>query len=147
MVNVDIRAQVTKYLLRQNCAEGLLPDTARRVFCQIRTTAIRDRSPAVSGCQRSGPGTTRRGKGQLAQSEAQLVQDQAQLLSAEASQSRTQLDVDKYAPLNQERAIRQRDMDNATQNNPGAKAQVEAAKARVETAKAALEAAQVIQHP
>jgi len=51
-VNSDIRAEV-------------IPAQAELrggVFCEKSATAIRDRSPAVSGCHRSGPGTTRRGK-------------------------------------------------------------------------------------
>jgi RND family efflux transporter MFP subunit len=76
----------------------------------------------------------------LAQAKAQLIQAQAQVVSAEASQRRTQLDVDKYTPLNQQQAITQQDMDNATQNNLSAKAQVESTKAQVETAKAQIEA-------
>ena len=55
---------------------------------------------------------------------------------AEANQHRTQLDVDRYTPLAQQQAITQQDLDNATQNNLAAKAQVQAAAAQVETAKA-----------
>jgi membrane fusion protein (multidrug efflux system) len=61
-------------------------------------------------------------------------------MSAEASQRRAQLDEDRYVPLNKQQAITQQDMDNATQNNLSAKAQVEASKAQVETAKAQIEA-------
>jgi membrane fusion protein (multidrug efflux system) len=55
---------------------------------------------------------------------------------AEANQRRTQLDVDRYTPLVQQQAITQQDLDNATQNNFAAKAQVQAAVAQVATAKA-----------
>ena len=60
---------------------------------------------------------------------------------AEANQRRTQLDVDRYTPLAQQQAITQQDLDNATQNNMAAKAQVQAARAQVETAKAQITAA------
>ena len=79
--------------------------------------------------------------GQLAQAKAQLVQSQAQLAQAQANQRRTQLDVDRYIPLARQQAISQQDLDNATQNNLSAQAQVEAAKAQIETAKAQIQAA------
>ena len=59
----------------------------------------------------------------------------------EANQVRTQLDVDRYAPLAKQQAITQQDMDNATQNNVGARAQVQAAKAQIETARAQIQSA------
>ncbi len=60
---------------------------------------------------------------------------------AEANQRRVQLDVDRYTPLAQQQAITQQDLDNATQNNMAAKAQLQAARAQVETAKAQITAA------
>ena len=79
--------------------------------------------------------------GQLAQAKAQLTQAEAQLAVVEANQVRTQLDVDRYAPLAKQQAITQQDMDNATQNNVAAKAQVQAAKAQIETARAQIQGA------
>jgi multidrug resistance efflux pump len=49
--------------------------------------------------------------------------------------------VDRYAPLAREKAITDQELDNATQANLAAKAQVKAAGAGVETAKAAIVAA------
>ena len=60
---------------------------------------------------------------------------------AQANQRRTQLDVDRYAPLAQQQAITQQDLDNATENNLAAKAQVQSATAQVATAKAQITAA------
>jgi RND family efflux transporter MFP subunit len=59
----------------------------------------------------------------------------------EANQVRTQLDEDRYVPLMKQQAITQQDMDNATQNNVAAKAQVQAAKAQIETARAQIQGA------
>jgi membrane fusion protein (multidrug efflux system) len=59
---------------------------------------------------------------------------------AEANQHRTQLDVDRYTPLAQQQAITQQDLDNATQYNIAAKAQVQSARAQVETARAQITA-------
>jgi membrane fusion protein (multidrug efflux system) len=70
-----------------------------------------------------------------------LVQANAELASAEANQRKAQLDENRYVPLAQQQAVSQQDLDNATQTNLAAKAQVEAARAHVETAKAQIEAA------
>src|SRR5260370_448858 len=66
---------------------------------------------------------------------------QAELTQAQANQVKTQLDVNKYAPLAEQKAVTQQDLDNAVQANLVAKAQVEAARAGVETARAQLRAA------
>jgi membrane fusion protein (multidrug efflux system) len=132
LVNAAIRAQVTGYLLSQNYAEGSFVRKGQLLF-EI------DPRPFQAAVDQAR-GQLAQANGQLAQAKAQLVQAQAQLLSAEASQLKTQLNVDKYVPLNNLKAITQQDMDDATQNNLAAKAQVEAAKAQVETAKAQIEA-------
>jgi RND family efflux transporter MFP subunit len=131
LVNAAIRAQVTGYLLTQNYAEGSFVRTGQLLF-QIDPRPFQD---AVDRAQ----GQLAQAEGQLALAKAQLLQYQAQLASAEASQRRTQLDVDKYIPLIEQKAITQQDMDNATQNNVAAKAQVEAAKAQVETSRAQIQ--------
>ena len=69
-----------------------------------------------------------------------LSQAEAGVAVAEANQRRVQLDVDRYTPLAQAQAITQQDLDNATQNNMAAKAQLQAAQAQVETAKAQITA-------
>jgi membrane fusion protein (multidrug efflux system) len=80
-------------------------------------------------------------EGQLSQAQAQLSQALAQVAVAEANQRRTQLDVDRYTPLAKQQAITQQDLDNATQNNLAAKAQVQSAEAQVATARAQIIAA------
>jgi membrane fusion protein (multidrug efflux system) len=49
--------------------------------------------------------------------------------------------VDRYTPLAEQQAITQQDLDNATQYNMGAKAQLQAAQAQVQTARAQITAA------
>jgi membrane fusion protein (multidrug efflux system) len=49
--------------------------------------------------------------------------------------------VDRYTPLAKQQAITQQDLDNATQNNLAAKAQVQVAKAAVETSQAQIQGA------
>jgi membrane fusion protein (multidrug efflux system) len=128
MVNADIKAQVSGYLLKQDYIEGSFVRTGQLLF-EI------DPRPFQAALDQA-TGQLAQASGQLAQANAQLGQAQAQLAVAEANQGRTQLDVDRYIPLAKEQAITQQEMDNATQNNLAAKAQVQAARAAVETARA-----------
>jgi len=133
MVNAAIKAQVSGYLLTQNYTEGSFVKKGQLLF----EIDPRPFQAAVDQAQ----GQLAQANGQLAQANAQLVQARAQLAQSEANQVRTQLDVDRYIPLAKQQAITQQDLDNATQNNLSAKAQVEASKAQVETAKAQIQAA------
>ena len=128
LVNADIKAQVSGYLLEQAYKEGTFVQKGQLLF-QI------DPRPFQASLDQS-QGLLAQAQGQLGQAQAQLEQAQAQVAVAEANQRRTQLDVDRYTPLAQEQAITQQDLDNATQNNSAAKAQVQAATAQVATAKA-----------
>ena len=75
---------------------------------------------------------------QLAQANSQLSQAQAQLAQAEANQVKTQLDVNRYRPLVEQKAVTQQEYDNAVQANVVSKAQVDAARAGIEAARAQL---------
>jgi RND family efflux transporter MFP subunit len=134
LVNADIKAQVSGYLLKQNYTEGSFVRTGQMLF-EI------DPRPFEAVLDQA-KGQLAQASGQLAQARAQLTQAQAQVSVAEANQVRTQLDVDRYIPLAKQQAITQQDMDNATQNNLASKAQVQSAKAQVETAQAQIQAAQ-----
>jgi membrane fusion protein (multidrug efflux system) len=133
MVNADIRAQVSGYLLRQDYKEGSFVRKGQLLF-EI------DPRPFQATLDQA-KGDLARAQAQLAQANSQHSQTQAQLTQAEANQGKTQLDVDRYAPLAKEKAITDQEMDNANQANLAAKAQVKAAGAGVETAKAAIIAA------
>jgi len=134
-VNAAIKAQVTGYLLTQNYSEGAFVNKGQLLF-EI------DPRPFQAALDQT-QGQFSQANGQLAQAKAQLSQAQAQLLQAQANQRRTQLDVERYTPLAKQQAVSQQDLDNATQNNIAAEAQVEAAKAQIETAKAQIQAAEV----
>jgi membrane fusion protein (multidrug efflux system) len=136
LVNADIKAQVSGYLLRQVYMEGSYVTKGQLLF-EI------DPRPFQAVLDQAG-GQLAQATGQLAQAKAQLSQAEAQVSIAEANQTRTQLDVDRYIPLAQQEAITQQDLDNATQNNLAAKAQVQAARAQVETARAQIQAANAI---
>jgi RND family efflux transporter MFP subunit len=133
-VNADIKAQVSGYLMTQAFTEGSFVKQGDLLF-QI------DPRPFQAALDQA-QGQLSQANGQVAQARAQLAQSQAGVAVAEANQVRTQLDVDRYIPLAQQQAITQQDLDNATQNNQAAKAQVQLSKAQVETAQAQIVAAQ-----
>ena len=121
LVNANVKAQVTGYLLEQNYQEGSFVQKGQLLF-QIDPRPFQ----AV-----------------LDQAEGQLAQAKAQLANAEAVQLRNQLDVDRYTPLAKEQAASQQDLDNAIQNNLAAKATVATAKAQIQSAQAAVETARL----
>ncbi len=136
LVNADIKAQVSGYLLKQAYAEGSSVKKGQLLF-EI------DPRPFQAVLEQA-QGQLAQANGQLAQARAQLTQTQAQVAVAEANQVRTQLDVDRYVPLAKQQAITQQDLDNSIQNNLVSKAQVQASKAQVETARAQIQAAQAL---
>jgi membrane fusion protein, multidrug efflux system len=133
MVNAEIRAQVSGYLLRQVYREGSFVRQGELMF-EI------DPRPFQAAVDQA-KGDLAKANAQLAQADGQLLQAEAQLAQAEANQVKTQLDVDRYTPLAKENAITVQDLDNAVQSNLAAKAQVKASSAGVETAKSAIVAA------
>jgi membrane fusion protein, multidrug efflux system len=133
MVNAQIKAQVTGYLLRQYYTEGTLVRKGQLLF-EI------DPRPVQAALDQANADLAK-AQGQLAQAEAQFAQAQAQLAQAEADQGRTQLDQDRYASLAKTGDIPQQVYDNALQANLAARAQVKAADAGVKTAKAGIAAA------
>ncbi len=104
-VNATIRAQVSGYLLAQDYREGDAIKKGDLLF-QI------DPRPFQALLDQAG--------GQLAQAQARL--------------GKTELDVNRYAPLVKERAVSQEEYDDAVQADLEAKAAVLSAKAQVEQA-------------
>ena len=105
LVNAQIRAQVTGYLLMQNYREGDLIKKGDMLF-EI------DPRPFKAALDQT--------KGQLAQAEAKL--------------GKTELDVKRYGPLAKDKAISQQEYDDAVQANLEAQAAVASAKAQLEQA-------------
>lgn len=147
MVNADIKAQVTGYLLRQDYKEGSFVKKGQLLFeidprpFQAALDQANGQVAQFQGQLEQAVSQVTQAEAQVGQANSQLVQAQAQLAQAQANQVKTQLDVNKYAPLAEQKAVTQQDYDNAAQSNLVAKAQVEAAKAGVETARAQLRAA------
>jgi membrane fusion protein, multidrug efflux system len=147
IVNADIKGQVTGYLQRQDYKEGSFVKKGELLF-EIDPRPFQAVLDQASGQLAQFEGQLEQANSQVVQAEAQvgqansqLVQAQAQLAQSQANQVKTQLDVNKYAPLAEQKAVTQQDLDNAVQANVVAKAEVEASKARVEAARAQLRAA------
>ena len=147
LVNADIKAQVSGYLLRQNYREGSFVKKGQALF-EIDPRPFQAALDQANGQVAQFEGQLEQARSQVVQAEAQvaqvnsqLLQAQAQLAQAQANQVKAQLDVNKYAPLAEQKAVTQQDYDNAVQANVAAKAQVEAAKAGVEAARAQLRVA------
>jgi len=130
MVNAEIKAEVSGYLLKQDYTEGSFVKKGQLLF-EI------DARPLQAALDQAN-GDLARAEGQLTQADAQLLQADAQLAQAEANQGKTRLDVDRYIPLAKEKAITQQELDNSVQANLAAKALVKAANGGVEAAKAAI---------
>ena len=133
LVNADIRAEVTGYLLRQDYKEGSFVRKGQLLF------EIDPRPFQAAVLQASGQ--YEQAQAQFAQAQAGLITAESQLSNVEATQLRTQLDEDRYAPLFGLHAATRQDLDNARQNNKGQKALVDASKALVETARAQIKVA------
>ena len=147
IVNADIKAEVSGYLLRQDYKEGSFVKKGQLLF-ELDPRPFQAALDQANGLVAQFQGQLEQAISQVAQAEAQtaqansqLLQSQAQLAQAQANQVKTQLDVNKYAPLAEQKAVTQQDLDNAVQGNNVAKAQVEAARAGVETVRAQLRAA------
>ena len=119
--NADVRAQITGYIMKQGYQEGAFVKKGQLLF-EI------DPRPFQAALDQA--------KGQLAQATAILA-------NAQAVQGRTELDVNRYAPLAKEQAASQQDLDNAVQNNMAAKATVATAQAQIKSAEAAVETAKI----
>ncbi len=147
IVNADIKAEVTGYLLRQDYKEGSFVKKGQLLFeldprpFQAAVDQANGQVAQFQGQLEQAISQVTQAEAQAAQANSQLLQSQAQLAQAQANQVKTQLDVNKYVPLAEQKAVTQQDLDNAVQGNVVAKAQVEAARAGVETARAQLRAA------
>jgi membrane fusion protein, multidrug efflux system len=121
LVNAQVRAQVTGYLLKQNYGNGAF---------------VKKGVPLFQIDPRPFQATLDQTKANLAAAEGNLQRAQAQL-------GKTEQDVARYTPLAKEQAISQQELDDAVQADLAAKAQVESAKASIDGAKAAIDTAQL----
>jgi len=142
MVNAELKAQVTGYLLRQDYKEGSFVKKGQLLF-EIDPRPFQAALDQANGQVAQYQGQVEQASSQITQAEAQLAQANSQLLQAQArleqaraNQIKAELDVKKYQPLAEQKAVTQQELDNALQANTAAKAQVDAEKAGVEAARA-----------
>ncbi|HEU0251639.1 MAG TPA: efflux RND transporter periplasmic adaptor subunit [Pyrinomonadaceae bacterium] len=144
MVNAELKAQVTGYLLRQDYKEGSFVKQGQLLFeidprpFQAALDQANGQVAQYQGQLEQATSQITQAEAQLAQANSQVSQAQARLAQAEANQVKADLDVKKYQPLAEQKAVTQQELDNASQANVAAKAQVDAEKAGVETARAQL---------
>ena len=142
MVNAELKAQVTGYLLRQDYKEGSFVKKGQLLFeidprpFQAALDQTNGQVAQFQGQVEQAASQITQAEAQLAQANSQFLQAQARLEQARANQVKTELDVKKYQPLAEQKAVTQQDLDNALQANTAAKAQVDAEKAGVEAARA-----------
>src|SRR5882762_6150993 len=105
MVNAEIKAQVAGYLLRQDYKEGSFVKKGQLLF-EIDPRPFQAALDRANGQVAQFQGQLEQAISQVTQAEAQVEQadsqlqhSQAQLAQAQANQVKTQLDVNKYAPL------------------------------------------------
>src|SRR6266545_2594439 len=133
IVNADIKAEVTGYLLKQDYKEGSFVKKGQLLFeldprpFQAAVDQANGQVAQFQGQLEQAISQVAQAEAQLAQANSQLLQSQAQLAQAQANQVKTQLDVNKYAPLAEQKAVTQQDLDNAVQGNVVAKAAVRTA--------------------
>lgn len=146
MVNAEIRAQVSGYLLKKDYAEGsyvrkgqLLFEIDPRPF-QAALDQAQGKLAQAEGQLGQAISQFTQSEAQVGQSQAQVAQSQAQLAQQQANQLKAQLDVNKYAPLREQKAVTQQELDNAVQANDAARAQVKASEAGVQTTQAQVRA-------
>jgi RND family efflux transporter MFP subunit len=144
MVNAEIKAQVTGYLLRQDYKEGSFVKKGQLLFeidprpFQAALDQANGQVAQFQGQLEQAISQVTQAEAQEAQANSQLSQSRAQLTQAEANQVKTQLDVDKYRPLLDQKAVTQQEYDNAVQANAVSKAQIDVARAGIEAARAQL---------
>ena len=142
MVNAEIKAQVTGYLLRQDYKEGSFVKKGQLLFeidprpFQAAVDQAKGQMAQYQGQLAQANSQITQAEAELAQANSQLLQAQAQLEQAQANHVKTDLDVKKYRPLAEQKAVTQQDLDNALQANSASKAQVDAQGAGVEAARA-----------
>lgn len=146
MVNAEIRAQVSGYLLKKDYMEGSFVRKGQLLFeidprpLQAALDQSKGKLAQAEGQLGQANSQFMQSEAQVGQSQAQVSQSQAQLAQQQANQLKAQLDVNKYAPLREQKAVTQQELDNAVQANGAALAQIKASEAGVQTTQAQVRA-------
>src|SRR5260370_28349955 len=105
MVNAEIRAQVSGYLLKQDYHEGSSVRKGQLLF-EI------DPRPLQAVVDQA-KGDLAKAQGQLSQANPQLSQSQTNIRQGEPNQGEAQADAERYTPLAREKTITTEQLDNA----------------------------------
>lgn len=140
MVNAKIQAQVSGYLRSQAYTEGAFVRKGQLLF-EIDPRPFQASLGQAEGDLAKSQSQLTQAISGRSQAEAQLAVTKGQLSQSEANQRQAQLNVNKYTPLEQRRAVTRQDLDNAVQSNEAAKAAVATSSAQVQSANANVAAA------
>lgn len=111
ITNADIKPQVSGYLLRQDYKEGSFVKKGQLLFeidprpFQAALDQAQGQLAQFLGQLEQVSSQVKQAEAQVAQANSQLLQAQAQLAQAQANQIKTLLDVNKYAPLLEQKCI------------------------------------------
>ncbi len=126
LVNAQVRAQVSGYLLRQLYKSG---------------DYVREGQPLFGIDARALQANVSEAKAGVDQAQSNLQQAITSLQNAQAQRGKTQLDVNRLRPLAEERAVSRQELDDAVQADLGAQAQIAGSQAAISAARSAIDAA------
>jgi membrane fusion protein (multidrug efflux system) len=133
-IDVQVHSKVSGYLVAQDYKEGSLVRTGDVLF-EVDPRpfqAVVDHANAQLNVATA----------ELTQAHADVDTAQAEINRAEAAQVKTQLDVNRYAPLVNDGTVSQQELDDAVQSNLANQAAVLAAKGKYDHALAAVKTAE-----
>ncbi len=133
-IDAQIHSKVTGYLLAQNYKEGSLVKTGDLLF-EV------DPRPFQAVVNQANA-QLNVASAELTRARADVNAAQAEINRAQDAQVKTQLDVERYAPLVSDGTVSQQEMDDAFQSNLANQASVLAAKEKYNHALASVKAAE-----
>ena len=147
-VTAQIRPKVSGYLAGQDYREGTQVKRGDLLF-HIDPRQYQNAFDQAKGKLAEAQSRRAQAQSQLAQNQAEVQQAKAQvdqalgeLGRAEATQKKTELEVERYRPLAARGSLSQQELDNTIQNNLANLSSVEAERANVAKARASVERAQ-----
>jgi len=140
LVNATIRAQVQGYLVKQNYREGDFVRKGQALF-EIDPRPFQAALDQALATRNQAQAARDQAKASLEQARATVDQAQAEVVRAEARHFIAKTNLDRVRPLTAQRALSQKDLDDAVGNEQSSQASVVAAQATVGAAQASVQAA------
>ena len=142
LVNATIRAQVQGYLIKQNYQEGdfvkkgqALFEIDARPFQAALEQVVAAREQAQASRYQS-EAAREQAKANLAQAKASVEQAKAEVVKTQAQYNVAKINLDRVRPLTEQKALSQKDLDDAVGGEESSRASVVATKASVTAAQA-----------